>query len=147
MGWRHDDSQARRLNGLRLSVTGGPWVPAGRGAYRQTITIAETDAASASEWEVSGLPQSCVLVSIKGQLTAGTGTTIGPYELGAATGWSSNTMDDLGTSSIAAAAFMADQTALILPIGSGGSLYGRSKVDAAADNSITTQLVLELGER
>ena len=130
-----------------FTITKGPLVPFGDGLYRQTIRVAETDAAAASEWEIDSLPQSFDLVAAKVVLGAGTGTVIGPIELGAATGWAVDTIDDVTVSTVPAAAFLNDQTRYACAVGSGASLFGRSMVDAGTDNVITTELIIELGER
>jgi len=115
------------------------------GRYRQTVSFTETEAAAASEWSIGGLPSEVDMVAYKATLTAGAGTTIGPAELGNAAAFTLNTQAHIGTSTLAADAHVNDQTKLACSLGSGGTLYGRSKVDAGSDNSISVEIVIEYG--
>jgi hypothetical protein len=107
------------------------------------IVISETSVGAASEWDVSppNFPRAGMIVNFKAVLTAGSGTTIQP-SLGRAAAYTAATTDpDFISEQSAAAASIADQSAVRFDGGS-GSLYGRSAVDAGADNSITTEILV-----
>ena len=106
-------------------------------------SFTETDLASSSEWSISGLPSVVTLVSFKVTLTAGSGATLNP-KLFKATGASVSTQNHLGTQS-STAAHISDQTVTILPIGTGGVLYGKNTPNAGTDNAASTELVLVEG--
>jgi len=137
---------------VQSDVTWGEQVPFGD-RYRRILTFTEADAGANSEWSVSGLPVDFDLVSFTQTLivATSTGTTIGPLELGNAAGFTvaaggvATDQNHIATSSEAAAKTVRDQTRLHCPVGDGGTLYGRSKVDAGADNDIMTELVIEYG--
>jgi len=123
------------------------------GRYRQTLSFSEADAADGSEWSVDELPPHFDVISYKATLVVATstGTTVGPLQLGNAasfTATGAGVATDQGLIAIsteAAAAHVRDQTRVSCSVGSGGTLYGRSKVDAAADNDILTEIVIEFG--
>lgn len=107
------------------------------GRITHLVTITETEAAAASEYEVAGLPTRCTLMSLRATLTAGTGTTIQP-QFGKAAEWSAGDAEEQGVAAAAAASVVIN-TPQQLDLTS-QSLYGRSTVNAGADNSITTVL-------
>lgn len=122
------------------------WV-AGRLHLR--IEIAETEAAAGSEWSYGDgageyLPEIGTITSYQAKLTAGTGTTIAP-RLGKATGWSDDTQNQI-TQSPTASAQHHDQSLVRYTAAAGArpAIFGKSTVDAAADNSIAT--IIELVE-
>ena len=110
------------------------------------VTIVEADAAAASEWEIENFPfYSATLIKYQATLVTATstGTTINP-KLGKATGWSSDTQDDIGTNGTTAA-YIDDETHIFFtcPL---GSIFGVSQVDAGTDNDVQTLLVFVEGE-
>lgn len=121
-------SEERRISGRRYLI----------------VTVTETEAAAASEYEVTGWPfPIATLVSFKATLTAGTGTTINP-SMGKSTGWTANTQDHIGTQTTTAA-HIDDDSHVTFHNGS-KSLYVKSGVDAGADNSISTVIVFAEGQ-
>ena len=104
-----------------------------------TVTIAETEAAAGSEWSVPGLGLRVTIYSYRATLTAGTGTTVNPI-LGSAAAFTASTQGHIATNATTAA-HINDQTVLrcYLPT---GVLYGRSTVDAAADNTVATEIMI-----
>lgn len=107
------------------------------------VTIAETSASSASEVTISGLPRCGVIVSYRATLSAGTGTTIHPV-VGLAAGFATSTQDHLATATTTAA-FVNEQGATAF-CSADGKLYVRSTPNnAAADHTITTQIVIVEG--
>lgn len=107
----------------------------GRVSY--LVTIVETEAAASSEYTVTGLPARCTLMSLRATLTGGTGTTVQPA-LGNAAEWVAGDPNERGVANAAAASVViSDRIHLDL---TDGTLYGRSTVDAGADNDITTVL-------
>lgn len=111
---------------------------AGTGLY--VVLISETEATTTSEVEIDlaaqGLPACGAVVARRCAVTSGTGTTVDPV-LGNATdpengaGWL--------FSNDTAANPVHEQPAVAITYGTQvSSLFHRSKVDAGADNSITT---------
>jgi len=106
--------------------------------------VVEAEAAAASEYEITGLPLHFDIVSFKATLTGGTGTTIGPVQFGTVTGFTANTQNHVATSTIAAAVHVNDQSPLGVSLAT-ASMFVTSLVDAAADNDITSEYVIEYG--
>lgn len=107
--------------------------------YRLTIT--ETEAASGSEHEIAGLPNSVRIVRRTCELTAGTGTTVDPI-CGTATNPSGTyVLLENGT----AAARTVETPTIPVVVDAAAGFYHRSVVDAAADNSVTTVYLLAVG--
>lgn len=106
------------------------------------ITITETEAAATSEHEISmaDAPQLLTVVSVKSTLTAGTGTTIDP-RLGRATGWADNTQDAIFSNGTAAASIDTQPGSVIWrPVGQ-NLFWKATPNDAAADHSISTEIL------
>ena len=115
--------------------------PDGREYY--LITISETEAASGSEWVVTGLPKVGRLLLYKATRTAGTGTTINPI-LGSAASFSASTQNHIATNATTAA-HINDATSLPLALPT-GTLYGLSTPNSAvADHTISTLMVIAAG--
>ena len=108
------------------------------------ITFTETEAASGSEWSVSGLPVVGTITHYKATLTAGTGTTINP-KMGRAAAFVVSTQDHVGTNSTTAA-HINDGSDLRYDKLTAGVLYGRSSPNSAvADHSIATEITVVEG--
>ena len=112
---------------------------AGRTYYM--IEVTETDAAAASEWQIT-VPSIGEILLYQATLVSGSGTTIQP-RVGKSSGWSDDTQDHVGGQDTAAAA-IHDATPLPYAL-AGATMYGRSTVDAGADNEVTTLLVIREG--
>lgn len=110
----------------------------GKGVKRHfTVTVDETEAATASEWSVSGLPRQCRIVRFRAAKTAGSGSTI-QTRLGQEAGWTDGDIDELDFIDTAAGTIFA-KSVLYLDLPD-GVLYGRSSVDSGADNTIKTKM-------
>ena len=116
-----------------------------RDRVRRTITFSESDGAVASEWVVNGLPPQFDLVEYVSTKTAGTGATIGPYDLGNASGFTLGTNAHLFTTSISAhATFQHERHAPALTLDcSSRKLYGRTKPASGTNNVYDTKLVID----
>ena len=104
------------------------------------ITVTETEAAAGSEYEITRLPTRCTLLSTRSTLTSlgvGTGVTIQP-RFGVSASWTDGDEDERAVS-LTPGASVVIRESIHLDL-STGSLFGRSTVDAGADNSITTVL-------
>lgn len=114
----------------------------GRKYYR--YTVAETQAASGSEFTLDGLPPIATVVHYHARLTAGTGTTILPT-LGNVAAWTASTVSSFGDIAAAAAAYHDTGSGIIVePIA--GKLYVRSTPnDATADHTIASVIVFAEG--
>lgn len=106
------------------------------------ITVSETDAAAASEYEVDGLPALATLRLTRTTLTAGAGATVAPV-LGNATGFAVNTQAHLASYDTPAS-HINDATAFPINLPT-GKLVVRSTVNTGADNAISTVFVLVEG--
>ena len=106
------------------------------------ISVAETEAATGSEFEITGLPEICTLVSYRATKTAGTGTTIAPTG-GATTGFAASSQN--ANFAISAAAHVNESTRVPLRL-TGNKLVIRSTAnDATADHSISTLITIAEG--
>ena len=106
-------------------------------------TIAETEAATGSEFSVGPLPQIVTIRSYEATLTAGTGTTLNP-QIGNAAGFTVSTQAHIATNTTTAA-HINDQaeTRAYLPT---GLLYCRSNCDdLTADHTIGTAIMVVEG--
>ena len=110
------------------------------------VTVSETEAASSSEATVQLPFVSGRVLKIVSELTAGTGTTVRPI-LGTATDPAGSAADTIV--SIAAASAAAALNAVTDPappfLTTDGALYHRARVDAGADNSISTTYYIQRG--
>ena len=116
---------------------------AGRKAW--TVSVAETEAATASEYAVQlpGAKGRVTITRFTCDITAGTATTVQP-SIGRATGWAITDANHVAKQS-AAAAVVNDPTLLSFELGAASSFYVESIPDAGADNSITTRIELVEG--
>ena len=112
------------------------------GRNHWAVTITETEAAAASEWSVPGLDLRVTIKSYKVTITAGTGVTVNPI-LGSAAAFTANTQTHIATNT-STAIHINDQTELRCNLAT-ATLYGRSTVNAAADNTIVTEIMLVEG--
>jgi hypothetical protein len=107
------------------------------------VSITETEAASGSEATCSNLPVRGTIVSYKATLTAGTGTTIDPV-VGSAAAFTVSTQSHVASNDVAAA-HISNQDP-VRYYSSTGTLYIRSTPNnAAADHSITTEILIADG--
>lgn len=110
------------------------------------VTVSETEAATSSEASVQLPFLSGRILKVVSELTAGTGTSVRPV-IGTSTDPASSAADTIV--SIAAASAAAAINAVTDPptpfTSSDGLLYHRARVDAGADNSITTTYFIQRG--
>jgi hypothetical protein len=123
------------------AVTVAVEVISGRRHY--LVTIAETEAAAASEFTVPNLPQRGKIMSYKAKRTAGTGTTVDPI-IGRSATPTTATLDAIWENGTAAGNI--DSFPGVQYYSSTGTIYGRSTPNnAAADHTITTQILIVEG--
>lgn len=108
------------------------------------VTITETEAAAASEWSVTGLPDIGTITHYQATLTAGSGATINPI-LGKAASFSADTQNHIATNTNTAVHINDGARTPYTLQGGAGTIYGRSTVNAGADNSISTLFVVVEG--
>ena len=115
------------------------------GRRHYLVTIAETEAAATSEATIPGtdIPILGTIVAVKATKTAGSAATIDP-RCGRATGWTDSTQDAVYANG-AAAAHIDAAPGSFYARPSGQSLFWRSTVNAAADNSISTEILIVEG--
>lgn len=108
------------------------------------VTVTETNADAAQEWSFEFPSALWTLMSFHATLTAGSGATINPI-LGRAAGFAADSQDHIATQS-STAADINDQTEIVCNLTAAApTLYGRSTVNAGADNAITSVLVFAEG--
>ena len=105
------------------------------------IHISETDAANGDEATITGVPSTGEILRQTCVLTAGTGTTVDPVLATSAGG----TGAAIVVSNDVAAATVDTAYPVVAYTGGGGTLYHQSKVDAGADNAITTVYLVSAG--
>jgi len=114
----------------------------GRATYRWTIS--ETGAAPTDTWTITGAPAVGTVTLYRANLTAGTGVTINP-RLGRTLAFATTTNDVIGVNSTTAA-LINDGTNLKYSGLTAGKIFGRSlPSNAAADHSISTEIVIVEG--
>lgn len=127
-----------------VSTVTGPTINVikGRATYRWTVT--ETGAAPTDTFTLSGAPAVGYVALYRANLTAGTGVTINP-RLGRTLAFTTTTNDVIGVSATTAA-LVNDGTPLKYSGLTAGKIYGRSlPSNAAADHSISTEIVVVEG--
>ena len=113
------------------------------GRRYKLFTIAETEAAATSEFELTSVfPMGQILV-YRATLTAGTGTTINPI-IGSAAAFTAATQAEHGTLSTTAA-HVNEQDPLIYSSTDGGIFIRSTANDATADHSISTLILIGEG--
>ena len=122
------------------SVTKTTTTISGRRIFK--IVVAETDAATSSEFEITGLPEVCTMILYRATKTAGTGTTIAPVG-GATTGFAVSTQNE--NFSISAAAHVSESTQVPLRLTSNKLVIRSTANDATADHSISTLITIVEG--
>ena len=111
----------------------------GRNTYRWTV--AETGAAPTDTFTITGAPPVGTISLYRANLTAGTGITINP-RVGRTLAFTTATNDVIGVSATTAA-LINDGTPLKYSGLTNGNVYGRSlPSNAAADHSISTEIVI-----
>ncbi len=105
------------------------------------IHISETDASAADEATITGVPVTGLILRQTCVLTAGTGTTVNPVLATSAGG----TGADVVVSNATPAATVDNADPQVAYSGGAGTLFHKSNVDAAADNSITTVYLVKAG--
>ena len=123
---------------------------AGGGRTATLYKIVETAVAVATEYSIAA-PTFGTIVSFKSELVSGTGTTIQPI-LGIATGFTADTFEEISQINTAAA-FINDITAIPYALAAAfsapsqnvGTITIRSTPDAAADNAVTTIIIIVHG--
>ena len=114
----------------------------GRATYRWTIS--ETGAAPTDTWTITGAPAVGTVTLYRANLTAGTGVTINP-RLGRTLAFTTSTNDVIGVSATTNA-LINDGTNLKYSGITAGKIFGRSlPSNAAADHSISTEIVIVEG--
>lgn len=106
-------------------------------------TLAETGAGTADEWQIPVGIKCGTIVSYKVTLGTGAGATVNPI-LGNATGFTASSQGHLATNATTAA-FISDQTSLIIPYLPTRVLFGQSRCDAGADNVVSTEILIVEG--
>jgi hypothetical protein len=106
------------------------------------VTVSETGAGASSEATLAGVPECGKIVSVVATKTAGAGATIDP-EIGRAAAWADGSQDEVWQNGTAAAHI--DQSPERFYFSPTGTLFLRSSVNAAADNAITTQIIIQEG--
>ena len=127
-----------------VSTVTGPTISVikGRATYRWTIS--ETGAAPTDTWTITGAPAVGTISLYRANLTAGTGVTINP-RLGRTLAFTTTTNDVIGVSTTVAA-LVNDGTALKYSGLTSGKIFGRSlPSNAAADHSVSTEIVIVEG--
>ena len=109
------------------------------GAYI-AVTIAETDAAAASEATIDLGVRLATLVAQRCELDSGTGTTVDPKLAKAAAGTGNDLIAETDT-----AAAIIDNNGQDVAFVCGGSLYHKSVVDAGTDNVVNTEYLFKVG--
>jgi hypothetical protein len=112
-----------------------------------TYEVTETSAAAADEWSIPLPPGGQYTLHLyQAELQSGTGTTIQP-EIGIAAAWTVDDLDHVVQASAAdASQRISDSVPISIPGDDPPTLYVRSTVDAAADNTIATRITLILGK-
>lgn len=126
------------------STVTGPIISVVHGRAHYSWTVVESGAAPTDTFTLPGAPTVGTLKLYRAILTAGTGTTINP-RLGRTLAFVVSTQDWIGTSSTTAAVIndASDLRYSALPA---GKLYGRSLPNnAAADHTISTEIVVVEG--
>lgn len=113
---------------------------AGRNYYR--FTVAETECAAASEFNVTGLPTYGRIVKYVATKTSGAGATIAP-RAGRSASWTADGQNDIGALASAAAHIDAAEKAY-LPLSS-NTMHFRSTPASGTDNVIATEVVIREG--
>jgi len=114
------------------------------GRRHAIITCSETEAAAASEWSIALGHPIWTLKSYKATLTAGTAASINP-RLGRAASFVVSTQDHIATQGTTAAHIKNATAVPVVLSSTTPTLYVRSTVNAGADNSISTEIVLVEG--
>lgn len=122
------------------SITKASTTISGRRIF--TISVSETEAASGSEYEITGLPEICTVVSFRATRTAGTGTTIAPVG-GATTGFTADSQNE--QFSFSAAAHINDSTRIPLRLTANKLVVRSTASDSASDHTIATLITIAEG--
>lgn len=101
------------------------------------VTIEETDAAAASEFEIKGLPYNGRILRYTSVLTSGTGTTVDPI-----VGYATNPSGINVILENDAPAATIDVTPDPATYYVASTMFVRSKVDAGTDNAISTRILV-----
>lgn len=122
----------------------GPTISMIKGRAHYRWTVAETGAAPADTFTLTGAPTVGTVVLYKANLTAGTGVTINP-RLGRTAAFTTTTNDVIGVNSTTAA-LINDASNLRYAGLTGAKIYGRSlPSNGAADHSVSTEIVVAEG--
>lgn len=103
------------------------------------VTLSETSVGTSTEWSADlAYIGTLTLVSLRSQLTSGSGSTITPV-LGKAASFAANSVNEIaavsaGASNHAEAAHVTWQCA--------GSIYGRAVPDTGSDNAVSWEIIL-----
>ena len=126
------------------STVVGPTISVIKGRAHYRWTIAETGAAPTDTWTITGAPAVGTVTLYRANLTAGTGVTINP-RLGRTLAFTTSTNDVIGVSATTNA-LINDGTNLKYSGITAGKIFGRSfPSNAAADHSISTEIVIVEG--
>ena len=122
----------------------GPTISVIKGRNHYRWTVAETGAAPTDTWTITGAPAVGTVTLYRANLTAGTGVTINP-RLGRTLAFTTSTNDVIGVSATTNA-LINDGTNLKYSGITAGKIFGRSlPSNAAADHSISTEIVIVEG--
>jgi hypothetical protein len=114
----------------------------GRRHFRWTIS--EVEAATSSEFIITGAPQIGTLVLYNATRTAGTGTTINPL-LGRAAAFASGTQNHIATNATTAAHIGDASNVRYSGLVSGEIFVRNNPNNVTADHSISTEIVIVEG--
>lgn len=127
-----------------VSTVTGPTINVIKGRATYRWTVAETGAAPTDTFTITGAPVIGTVMLYRANLTAGTGVTINP-RLGRTLAFTTSTNDVIGVSATTNA-LINDGTPLKYSGLTAGNIYGRSlPSNAAADHSISTEIVIVAG--
>mgnify|MGYP003319468350 CR=1 FL=1 len=106
------------------------------------LTVTETEAATASEWNVVGVPLKGRILRQMCVLSSGTGTTVDPVLARTSGGTGQNVVVENDT---AAATVDTVSDPGIPYYDTDGTFYGKSGVDAGTDNTIVSEYLIRGG--
>lgn len=124
-----------------FEVAGPEMITPGDGHRYFVWTITETDVGESDQWSISSFPRLAALTLVQGELTDPDLATTMQTELSMEPTLDATSMDYVAKVSDSAAAIRLDAT---VRCGPGGTLHGRSNVDAHAD-IVTTRITAVLG--
>jgi hypothetical protein len=111
-----------------------------QGRRHVRITLAELEAAAASEATIPGIPVHGTIVAVKATKTAGSAASIDPV-LGRAASFAASTQDHIWSNGTAAA-HINESGLSVRYYAPTGTLYVRSTAASAADNTVESEILI-----